>query len=77
MPSPTMRLYVNGEVVRSDDKQSPGVTAHRSGNWKVGWDEDGSSRRFNGVLDDVRIHDRALSDREVRDLYEATEMGRQ
>ena len=64
-----LRIYVNGKLARSNDEQAPGATTYQSGRWKIGWDEDQPSRRFNGVIDDVRIYDRALSEAEVQQLF--------
>ena len=33
---------------------------------------DGMTRRFKGVLDEVRVYDRALSEEEIEDIYKET-----
>jgi hypothetical protein len=57
--------YINAEYAGStpDTGYSPG------GNLLIASDER-SSRRFKGVIDDVRIYNRALSAEEVEELYE-------
>lgn len=41
----------------------------------IGVLDDGSSRFFNGTLDEVRIYDRALSESEVETLYQGGRVG--
>ena len=53
------RLYINGSL---DKKESPGGTIVNSGKaLKIGYDDFASDRVFNGIIDEVRIWDVALS----------------
>ncbi|MCX6865910.1 MAG: LamG domain-containing protein, partial [Verrucomicrobia bacterium] len=65
----TLRIYVNGKMSRSSDEKAPDVTSHKSGKWKIGWDEDQQPRRLNGLVDEIMIFDRALSEDEVKCIY--------
>ena len=64
----TWRLYRNGTEVCNS------VTANGSSNaiganWAIGARGDGTSRWFDGKIDDVRIYNRGLSANEVSALY--------
>ena len=60
-----MHLYINGELVGSDVTPE---TISDANNFYVGrWN--GDARLFKGLIDDVRIYDRALSAAEVQTLY--------
>lgn len=66
-----MRLYING----SEDSASPvaksGTIDADGKALMIGTHEDAPAlRRFEGLIDDVRVYDAALSAAEVRDLYE-------
>ncbi|MCK4342416.1 MAG: LamG domain-containing protein [Phycisphaerae bacterium] len=62
----TMWLYVNGaEVASKTYTGNLGDTAGRSLKISCGYP-------FNGIIDEVRIYDRALSEDEIRQLYEWT-----
>jgi len=68
-----IRLYSNGSEI-SYDTQTAGSatpTSDAVGNMKVGQSADGTNdRNFDGLMDDVRIYNRALSASEVSRLYE-------
>jgi hypothetical protein len=60
-----MHLYINSELVGSDVTPE---TISDANNFYVGrWN--GDARLFKGLIDDVRIYDRALSAEEVQALY--------
>ena len=62
----TVRLYMDGRPVASTAYSgSIKVDARRL---CIGWDEGQSGRYFNGSIDEVRIYDRALGSREVKEL---------
>jgi len=61
-------FYINGEK----DNQISNSGIGDSTNWlKIG--QESSSRRFNGIIDDVRVYDQALSEDEIRGIYESTQ----
>lgn len=61
-------LFVNGALVASN----PAVTSaeSRNGYWRIGGLVYSGSNAFTGLLDDIRIYNRALSAAEVAALYE-------
>lgn len=65
----TVKLYVNGQLVSETDviEQNPLITTEMLavGRWGKS-----SKRYFNGIIDEVRIYNRALSEEEIRALYE-------
>jgi hypothetical protein len=63
----TIRVYVNGdETIRTSVSAS--ICTAGSEGVKIGIDGDGYGP-FNGLIDEVRIYDRALSAEDVRQLY--------
>ena len=70
------RLYINGVLV--DSKAQTGTT--RTGNTQnqignnYAWHADGTYNDYwwNGLIDDVRIYNRALSAAEIKAIYDAT-----
>ncbi len=64
---PTMTLYVNGEVKKTEDRFSPDAFV-RFGHVHLGRVNNSPARDFHGRIDDVRVYDRALTAAEVRDL---------
>jgi hypothetical protein len=73
-------LYINGEPVNSVRYPTPqrwsfvGQPSYLSKHFWANPDGGGRSwvSRFRGVLDDVRIYDRVLSEAEIQQLYRAT-----
>jgi len=64
----TSTLYVNGVEINSQvDTGTPTSTTGETAN--IGSYGNGVSQFFDGEIDDVRIYNRALSPKEVRDLY--------
>jgi len=63
------KVYINGELDSSQtDTASTSVTSDRD--WCFGAKAEGvSSENFDGLLDDIRIYNRALSASEVKRLY--------
>jgi hypothetical protein len=68
--SSNLLQYINGKLVNTADATTPqdSSTDLYLGCWMH--PVKGPSRFFNGLLDEVRIYNRALSDEEVRHLYE-------
>jgi uncharacterized protein (TIGR03382 family) len=62
----TQRLYVDGSVVKEDTGVT-GAMTHAGNTLYVGRREDGYY--FDGVIDDLRIYDRALSAAEIAGLH--------
>jgi hypothetical protein len=77
-----MTLYVDGTQVAANPKITSAYLGYKAGYWKVGfdtlgfnepghvwsWEGSPSSFYFKGILDDVRIYDRALTAAELRAL---------
>jgi hypothetical protein len=64
-------LYKDGDVLWSETMND--VVGNMSGKgWTMGQDWDGSKRTdfFRGIMDEVRLYNRALSAEEVQELYE-------
>lgn len=68
--SVNLTLYLNGQEMKSG-----GVSGNQTVNDKVGivlgnWSSNGADTTFNGIIDDIRIYNRALSEPEIQTLYE-------
>ena len=65
-----VKLYVDGVL----DAQSPGTAPIATNNWDIAVGENlevlagGSTRSINGLIDEVRIYNRALSQAEVQEI---------
>ncbi len=67
----TIRLYVNGTLVNSTSVQ--GIVRDNLGALKIGGGEiTGGVRAFNGTIDEVKIYNRALSDSEIANIYNSS-----
>jgi len=66
----TISIYLNGAKVDTNTAWD-GTYNNTSADWRIGLASDGTYP-VDGKIDDVRIYDRALSDREVFDLYRWT-----
>ena len=62
-----LRFYVNGNIV-NQVKTSKNLT-DVAGTLKFGWSPYGSEEFSKGIIDDIRIYNRALTDKEVLMLY--------
>jgi hypothetical protein len=68
-------LYVNGSPVGVSETTTPtGTVSAETANLNIG-NDNGASRTFNGLLDDVRMYGRVLAADEVAALYENPEGG--
>ena len=66
---PNMELYVNGESVAEGSAEGPLLASHTL---TIGrWTSD--SHRWNGILDDVCLYDRALSKDEIQTIYKQSD----
>ena len=65
-----VKLYVNGKLAASKEGLAGPMDNVSGGNlnFGVGWDLEGDY--FQGDMDDIRIYNRALSEAEVKALYE-------
>ncbi len=70
--APQLKIYVNGQLSGSQtvthDINYQGGT--EDSNLNFGISSPGNINRFNGAIDDVRIYNYALTDDQVRDIYE-------
>jgi prepilin-type N-terminal cleavage/methylation domain-containing protein len=64
-----MRTYVNGEL-KANCRYSTAGIRDTTGPLRIGNNPSWNSH-FNGIIDEVRIYNRALSDDEIKALYEA------
>ena len=67
------RIYINGELNSINDMTSQGkkgIDDLAGGNLQIGRGWLRYQRLFKGQLDDIRIYNRALSEAEVKALYE-------
>jgi hypothetical protein len=67
-----MSLYVNWKLVISTPlSQGNGIGNEFQDLW-IWWNAKNWNHRFNWIIDDVRIYNRALTDSEIQVLYNAT-----
>jgi PGF-CTERM protein/uncharacterized repeat protein (TIGR01451 family) len=63
------KIYVNG--ILDNTRSITNGAILDSGNWGIGYDNSFSnSRYFNGIIDEVRIYNRALTEEEIKVHYE-------
>ncbi len=66
-------LFFNGEVVDIKNISSLfGCSIDNSSSLAVGYPPGGGANYFSGLIDEVRIYNRALSESEIKAIYEAT-----
>ncbi len=63
----TLRVYLNGELQNSSTNSDIGAT---TGVLRIGQQKSFAGRWFNGLVDDVRVYNRALSGTEIQQLYQ-------
>lgn len=68
-----LKLYVNGDlkVTNWENGSNKAIAAAPGDNFGIGNNLQTSDRHFNGIIDEVRLYDRALSESEVKDMYES------
>jgi hypothetical protein len=64
--SPSLRIYVDGVLEATATNPSGTLGGNGSGNLTIGVN---ATVEFNGLIDDVRIYNRALSADEIKRLY--------
>jgi len=69
-----MKVYVNGNLIDEREIENSGEIVVDDNLWIGKYDT--SSRNWNGLLDDVRIYDRALEPWEVFELYRWGSLGK-
>lgn len=65
-------IYKNGENAHSETKAGMGLSVDNNANFKIG--ESTGEPNFKGLIDEVRIYNRALSAGEVKANYEAGQL---
>lgn len=66
------RTYINGQLVR-EARRCSGVDISNEASFSIGDSpcvRNGRMQRFRGVIDELRVYERALSDEEIQWLYE-------
>ena len=76
----TASIYINGESNKTSDSWDNKAKAREYGQvtWKIGYAAPGAQEwawPAKGVIDDVRLYNRALKDSEIADLYKAGAAG--
>ncbi len=64
------KIYLNGNKINSSDVSAGfifGGESHSIGDSH--WGLENNNRPFNGLIDEVRIYNRALNDEEIKKLY--------
>jgi len=64
-----VRVYVNGEYIK---QYSLASYSNLTTPTRFGASADGTNYQFNGIIDEVRIYNRALSATEIKAIYNAT-----
>ena len=64
----SLKLYVNGNMVNSSE-QSPTTFSNYVNNFNIGRKSCWNYDQFKGIIDDIRLYNRALSDSEIQALY--------
>ena len=69
-----LRMYFDGILNSTSTQPLDGVISQTT-SLKIGWDDvqlpSPENRRFNGLIDEVMIFNRALSDSEIKQIYDA------
>jgi hypothetical protein len=73
VPSATVKLYLNGLLIGTGTSFSAEAASEFNG--IIGDESDRKNHPFNGLIDDVRIYNRALTAGEVAQMYNSTKDG--
>lgn len=68
------KLYINAQVVAS--RTQPGGTTASDTNVLIGREDSSLPRNFDGLIDEVEIFNRALTQEEIRGIFAAGRMGK-
>ena len=66
-----VRIFVNGKLISS--KPAQGVIGTNDKALSIGGHGNSAGDKFTGVIDDVRVYSRALSEAEIGAIYKAGE----
>ncbi len=66
------KIYLNGALNNSSTWGITTLPLASARILRIGENQPGGDEYFNGIIDEVRIYNRALSDQEIKALYEAT-----
>ncbi|MDQ0915056.1 LamG domain-containing protein [Paenibacillus sp. V4I5] len=64
-----IRIYVNGVENKGIYTSNVPDVSSTSNGLAIGKDKNGTTRYWDGMLDEVRVYDRALSSKEIQRLY--------
>ncbi|MCM8530089.1 MAG: FecR domain-containing protein [Lentisphaeraceae bacterium] len=64
----SVKLYVNGKL--ESRKKNPSYNLNESANIQIGGNADANFRKFKGLISEVALFERSLSDQEIESLYE-------
>ncbi len=67
-----VNLFIDGALKKSQVVSWGGTTHWPTSYAAIGWDVNSSPWKFKGLIDEVRIYNRLLSEDEVRAIYEST-----
>ena len=67
-----MQIYVNGDLDSTSEASFTPATSDQPGAIGAELTDGSPTDPFDGVIDDVRVYDRALSQSEIRAIYDAT-----
>lgn len=70
--SGTVRFYQNGQFISQSNMDWTSFTAHATHIWKIGRRASAADANFNGLIDEVRMYNRVLSDAEVAGLHQTS-----
>ena len=63
------RLYINGNLTIKDNGYGFGEIYYQPGGLAIGREGDHSSNYFEGIIDEVRLYNCALTENEISILY--------
>jgi len=61
----TLKVYVDGELMVTKEISKPGVIGPTDKPWNIGRNATNTERFFNGYIDEVKIYNKALTQKEV------------
>jgi len=64
----TMLLYVNGQLVKQAVAKNS-LNSNNASLWIGGCNKNGDYNYFQGIIDDIRIYNRQISESEIQQLY--------
>jgi len=61
----TLKVYMDGDLMATKKLSKPGVIGPTDKPWNIGRNATNTERFFNGFIDEVKIYNKALSQREI------------